>query len=77
MTPHDYFFEIPKNQIFAILMQLLSVSLSHAYQKLPKQLNPPSKVNIEQATAICLNKSFSPKFVKNLENNFFEENGPS
>ena len=30
-------------------------------------LNPPSKVNIEQPTAICLKQNF-PKLVKNLEN---------
>ena len=33
--------------------------------------NPPSKVNIERATAIFLRKIFIPKFVKNLENVFF------
>ena len=55
---HDYFFEMPKNQICPILMQLLMVPLSQAYQKLPKTIEPPpSKVNIEQATAICLKNS--------------------
>ena len=37
----DYFFEMPKNQIFKILMQLLMVPLSQAYQKLPKTIEPP------------------------------------
>ena len=32
------------------------VPLSWADQKLPKQLNPTSKLNIERATAICLKK---------------------
>ena len=35
--------------------------------------NPPSKVNIERATAICLKKSFFLKFVKNLENICFRK----
>ena len=38
----DNFFEIPKNQIFPILMQLLMVTLSQAYQKLPKTIEPPT-----------------------------------
>ena len=37
----DYFFEMPKNQIFLILMQLLMVPLSWADQKLPKTIEPP------------------------------------
>ena len=46
---------MPKNQICAILMQLLMVPLSQAYQKLSKTIEPPPpKVNIERATAICL-----------------------
>merc|ERR1712059_241793 len=56
VTLHDYFFETPKKLFFCILMQLLMVPLSQAYQKLRKTLEtPPSKLNIEQATAICLN----------------------
>ena len=43
-----YFFEMPKNQFFPILMQLLMVPLSRAGQKLPKTMEThPSKVNIE------------------------------
>ena len=34
----DYFFEMPKNKISAILMQLLMVPLSQAYQKLSKTI---------------------------------------
>ena len=37
----DYFFEMPKNQIFPILMQLLMVPLSWADQNLPKTIDPP------------------------------------
>ena len=51
----------PKNQIFPILMQLLMVPLSWAYQKLPKTIEAPSKGNIEWATAICLKKNLFPK----------------
>ena len=36
-----YFFEMPKNQIFLILMQLLMVPLLWADQKLPKTIEPP------------------------------------
>ena len=36
----DYFFETPKNIISAILMQLLMVPLSLAYQKLSKTIEP-------------------------------------
>ena len=38
---HDYFFEMPRNQICPIIMQLLMVPLSWAYQKLPKTIEPP------------------------------------
>ena len=38
---HDYSFEMPKNQICPILMQLLMVPLSRAYQKLPKTIELP------------------------------------
>merc|ERR1712059_19825 len=34
----DYFFETAKKQFFCILMQLLMVPLSRAYQKLPKTI---------------------------------------
>ena len=34
----DYFFEMPKNQISPMLMQLLMVPLSWAYQKFPKTI---------------------------------------
>ena len=37
----DYFFEMPKNQFFPILMQLLLVPLSWADQKLPKTIEDP------------------------------------
>ena len=40
MVAHDYFIEMPKNQIFPTLMQLLMVPLSHAYQNLPKTIEP-------------------------------------
>ena len=53
---HDYFFETSKKQICTVVMQLLKVPLSWVYQKLPKTIEPPPKVNIEQATAICLKK---------------------
>ena len=40
-------------------MQLLMLLLSQAYQKLRKTIEtPPPKVNIERATAICLQKKF-------------------
>ena len=56
---HDYFFEMPKNQFFPILKQLLRVPLSWTDQKLSKTIEPsPSNVNIECVTAICLKKSF-------------------
>ena len=35
------FFEMPKNQICPILMPILMVPLSWAYQKLPKTIEPP------------------------------------
>ena len=38
---HNYFFEMPKNLIFPILMQLLMVPLSWADQKLPKTIEHP------------------------------------
>ena len=38
---HDYFFEMPKNKICAILMQLLMVPLWRSDQKLPKATEPP------------------------------------
>ena len=37
---HYNFFEMPKNKISAILMQLLMVPLSQAYQKLSKTIEP-------------------------------------
>ena len=37
---HDYFFEMPKNKISAILMQLLMVPMSCACQKLSKPIEP-------------------------------------
>ena len=37
---HDYFFETPKNQICAILMQLLMYHCKHRIESCPKQLNP-------------------------------------
>ena len=38
---HDYFFETPKKQFFCILMQLLMLLLSWAYQKLHKTIETP------------------------------------
>ena len=34
--------QVPKNQIFPILMQLLMVPLSLSYQMLPKTIDPPT-----------------------------------
>ena len=63
------FFEMPKNHIFPILMQLLMAPLSWAHQKSAQNNStPPSKMNIEWATAICFKKIFFPNIVKNLEN---------
>ena len=36
----DYYFEMPKDQIFQILKQLLMAPLSWADQKLPKTIEP-------------------------------------
>ena len=53
-------------------MQLLMVPLSRADKKsCPKQLKPQSKMNIERATAICLKKSFFPKFEEKNRKYFF------
>ena len=38
----DYFFEMQKNQIFCILMQLLMVPLPRLDQHLPKTVEPPN-----------------------------------
>ena len=56
-------------------MQLLMVPLSLAYQKLAKTIEPPpSKVNIERATAISLKQNLVfPKYLKNLESIFLEK----
>ena len=40
VSVHDYFFEMLKKQCFYILMHLLMVPLSWAYQKLPKTIVP-------------------------------------
>ena len=43
-------------------MQLLIIPLSQAFQKLPKTIEPlPPKVNIERATAICLQIKYIKK----------------
>ena len=60
---------MPKNNVFPILKPLLIVPLSQAYQKLPKTVEPPSKVNVEQATAICLKKI--PKICEKFRKYFF------
>ena len=54
----------PKNHIFPIKMQVLMVPLPRLDQKLPKQLNPPSKVYIESARDIFPKKIFSKFFTK-------------
>ena len=42
----SYFFEMPKNQICSIIMQLLVIHCHGHIKSCPKQLNPQSEVNI-------------------------------
>ena len=64
---HDYFFEMPKNKISAILMQLLMVPLSQACQKLSKTIEPVHvKWILGRATAISLKKQKKSQKSENL-----------
>ena len=71
MTPHDYFYWNAQKFNFsnpnATYNGTTVMGRSKAAQN---NWNPPSKVNIERATAIGLKKIVFLKFVKNLENIF-------